>query len=570
MATPASGAVHDVVVVGAGSAGAIVAARVSEDPQCRVLLIDAGPALASLRLRMPSGRGIPEHGGPDDWGLSSTKQMQLFGRILDLPRGRMLGGSSGLGDMTYMRGHPLDFERWAEQGAVGWSHPEVLPYFKRIERFADGGDLYRGGDGPVAIAHCPPRDHLSLAFLQAGSELGYSMTDDPAGERQEGFFLADLAIDQGVRGSTAHAYLAAVRHRPNLSIRHGTRVLGIAIERGRAIGVQAAAWEGGPVELVHAEHEVVLAAGAVSTPQLLMLSGIGPADHLRSHGVRTVLDLPGVGANLQDHVRLEHVHVVAEPVSLAGELARSRSLIGKLRWATLGTGPSATAECTVGAIVKTADYADHGDMQISLRPYMLSGNGEPMSEHGMIPSIMMLRPKSRGSVRLASSEPRAAPLVDPNYLAEPDDLLDMRHGFDVLRNIMAAEAFADFGVFELDPGTEVTSRRQIEEYLKVNAESGYDLAGTCRMGSDEHAVTTGDGLVRGIAGLRVADASLMPSLTSGGTNAPVMMIGERIADLVRGRKPLRPLRLPYYADGVKYGIGLEPKREPGSRSAEPP
>jgi choline dehydrogenase len=556
----AANAIPDVIVVGAGSAGAIVAARVSEDPDTHVLLIDAGAPPPS-HLRMPGGDGLPEAGGPHDWGLESTPQPALADRVLQLPRGRMLGGSSALGAMTYTRGHPLDYDRWAEEGAAGWSFAEVLPYFKRLERFGDGGDLYRGGEGPVAIRHGVVRDHLSLAFLEAGGELGASFTREPSGERSEGFFIVDQTVAGSERASTSAAYLGEARSRPNLAIRHSSRVVAIEIERGRAIGVHVAAAGGGGTRLIRAEREIVLAGGAIGTPHLLLLSGIGPAAQLRSMGITVRHDLPGVGEGLQDHARIEPAYAVGSPVSLADDMKNGSSVLGRLKWSMLGAGAAALPHTSVGAIIKSAPYAEHGDVLIGLRPYLLDHLRQPLAGHGMMLCLSTLRPRSRGSVRLASADPSAMPLADPAYLADPDDLLDLRHAFEALRSIAAAESFAAFGTVALEPWSEAHTSRQIDETIRAELESGHDLAGSCRMGTDALAVADAEGRVHGIEGLRIADASLMPSLPSGGTNGPAMMIGERIADLVRGRRPLRPLRLPYYVDGVKHGMGLAPKRD---------
>lgn len=538
----------DIIVVGAGSAGSIVAARVSEDADCRVLLIEAGPPARSWTIRMPANYGANFLGGTYNWRFETVPQKGLDGRSVFTPRGRALGGSSSINGMIYMRGHALDFDRWEKEGAAGWSYASVLPYFKRLERYDDGGDDWRGGDGPVSIVKAPVWDKLSEAFLAAGEELGHGVTPQFNGEHQEGFFRYDLSIERGVRASTAHAYLDPAADRPNLTVRPGMLVLGLELERGRAVGVRVAPFGGGPVETWRAEREIVLAAGVVGSPQLLMLSGIGPADHLKSLGIGVVHDLPGVGQNLQDHLYLQPTFSVTEPVSIAPLLKPVRKTLTGLQWFLSHSGPASTNHCHTGAVLKTGPHHEHGDMQIHFRPVLLE-NYRPTPVHGMTPGIGTLRAKSHGELRLASADAREAPLIDPAYLVDPDDVIDLRRTVEITREIMAARSFQRLGVRELQPGPEIRTAADIDAYVRAEAGSAYHPVGTCRMGADGLAVVDSDARVRGIEGLRVADASIMPSLTSGNTNAPAMMIGEKVADLVRGRPALPPLRPASRAQG---------------------
>ncbi len=536
----------DYVVVGGGSGGATVAARLSEDPDISVLLLEAGGEADHWSIRMPAAYGENFLGGPFNWSYHSVPQKHLAGRRIYQPRGKVLGGSSSINGMAYVRGHALDYERWVGEGAPGWSYGEVLPYFRRCESYSGGEDAWRGGDGPVRTMAYGMRLPLNRAFVEAGIQAGLGATQDINGFQQESFGPFDMNIDHGVRASTAHAYLAPARGRPNLTVRTGVPALGLVLDDLRARGVRIAT--PGGQETVTAEREVILSASAFATPQLLMLSGIEPADHLRDQGIAVVHDLPGVGGNLQDHLEV-HLQWGAD---MADTLNRHARPLGKVmagaRWFLRHDGPCASNAVEVGAFTGSSPDAAHPDIQYHFFPFLLDGWQPSRRRGGFCVCVGTLRARSRGTVRLASDDPHEAPLIDFDFLADRRDLVELRACVHQAREVVAQRAFDPFRGAAEEPWASARSDEEIDLLIRQTAESAYHPCGTCRMGTDAMAVVDPQCRVRGIEGLRVVDSSIMPSITSGNLNAPAMMIGEKAADMILGRQPLPASNAPWAHD----------------------
>jgi choline dehydrogenase-like flavoprotein len=526
----------DYLIVGGGSAGCVLAARLSEDPQVRVALLEAGPPDKSVLIHCPAGLAVLAQNGQANWAFETEPQPGLNGRRGYQPRGKVLGGSSSVNAMVYIRGQRADYDHWAAEGNAGWSYDDVLPYFKRAEHNERGADAWHGSGGPLNVMDLRSPNRFGPVFVEAARQAGYRLNADFNGAEQEGVGLFQVTHRNGERCSAAKAYLAPARARPNLTLITGVRVTRIVLDGPRATGVEF--MQGGHLQRLHAAREVLLCAGALQSPQVLMLSGIGPADELARHGIACARDLPGVGRHLHDHPDV--VQVVDAPhlkdlfgLSLAGVV---RVLQGIFEWRRRRSGMLTTNFAEAGGFIKSAPDVPTPDLQLHFVIGKLVDHGrKTVFGHGYSCHVCLLRPKSRGRVTLASANPLAAPRIDPNFLAERDDVERLVRGFKAMRTILQQPALAGHGGRELQASARAQTDAQIEDFIRNFGDTIYHPVGTCRMGSGALDVVDAQLRVRGVSGLRVVDASIMPRIVSGNTNAPTIMIAEKAADLIRGR-----------------------------------
>ncbi|HMN21327.1 MAG TPA: choline dehydrogenase [Ottowia sp.] len=522
----------DYVIVGAGSAGCVLAARLTEDPQVRVTLLEAGPPDSSVLIHCPAGLALLAKFGRENWGFQTVPQPGLAGRRGYQPRGKVLGGSSSVNAMIYMRGVPGDYNAWAAEGNVGWGWDEVLPFFKRAENNERGADAWHGAGGPLNVMDLCDPNPFAQAFVEAGVQAGHVHNRDFNGAEQEGVGLYQVTHKGGERCSAAKAYLTPNLSRPNLRVLTGVHVTRVLLEHGRAVGV--AYLEGGAERTLRAEREVILSAGAFQSPQLLMLSGIGPAGHLREHGIAVQHELPGVGLHLHDHPDVVQVWNVPGAHELFGlsPTGAWRTVGDIRRWREARRGPMTSNFAEAGGFLKSDPAESLPDLQLHFVVGKLVDHGRAtVFGHGFSCHVCVLRPRSRGSVRLASSDPLAAPLIDPAFLQEPDDLRRLVRGFRLMRDLLQQPALARRGGREQSAGAR--SDAEIETFIRQHADTIYHPVGSCRMGSGPLDVVDARLRVRGVEGLRVVDASVMPRVVGGNTNAPVIMIAERVAHWIR-------------------------------------
>ncbi len=529
----------DYVIVGSGSAGCVLAARLSEDGRSRVLVLEHGGTDAGPFIQMPAALSYPMNMARYDWGYVTDPEPHLGGRRLATPRGKVIGGSSSINGMVYVRGHACDFDAWEAAGAVGWGYRHVLGYYRRMERAHAGDPGWRGTGGPLHVTRGAMANPLYGAFIRAGGEAGYGITGDYNGERQEGFGAMEMTVWRGRRWSAANAYLKPALRRRNLELRtrcHANRVL---IEEGRAVGVEYET--AGSSRRVRARAEVVLAASAINSPKLLMHSGIGPAKHLRELDLAVVADRPGVGANLQDHLEIYLQVACRLPVTLYRHWnPLSKALIGT-RWLLSGTGPGATNHFEACGFIRSRAGVRYPDIQYHFLPLAVRYDGTTAADgHGFQVHVGPMRSPSRGRVRLTSADPRAAPSILFNYMSHEEDWRAFRACVRLTREVLEQPAMAPYTGDEIAPGSAVRSDEEIDEHVRAEAESAYHPCGTCRMGAaeDAHAVVDPECRVIGVDGLRVADSSIFPRITNGNLNAPSIMVGEKASDHILGRTPL--------------------------------
>ena len=541
------GETFDYIIVGAGSAGCVLANRLSEDGRSSVLVLEHGGSDRSIVIQMPAALSIPMNSRTYNWGYQSEPEPHLGGRRIACPRGKVLGGSSSINGMVYVRGNPLDFERWEEEGAKGWAYRHVLPYFRRAESFCGQADAYRGDDGPLATSQGRQCNPLYEAFIEAGRQAGYAVSRDLNGERQEGFGRLDMTVRDGVRWSTANAYLRPAVKRRNLEVITHALATRIAFEGRRAVGVHYR--RGGHAQKARARREVILCGGPINSPQLLKLSGVGPAEELRSLGIDVVADRPGVGENLQDHLELTVQVASRRPITLFSHTgAVRRALIG-VEWLMRGRGLGASNHFEAGGFIRSRAGVRYPDIQFHFLPMAVAYDGSTVArEHGFQAHVGPMRSKSRGAVRLRSPDPAEPPRIQFNYMSHPDDWMEMRVCVRLTREIFAQAPFDPYRGREIKPGETCVSDEAIDAFVREHVESAYHPSCTCKMGSsaDPFAVVDPETGVIGVEALRVVDSSIMPSITNGNLNAPTIMIGEKAADMIRGLDPLPASNAPYY------------------------
>lgn len=534
----------DYVIIGAGSAGCVLAARLSENSGCNVLLMEAGGSDRSIYVQMPAALSIPMNLARFNWGYTSQAEPHLNGRVIDCPRGRVLGGSSSINGMVYVRGHPRDFDRWEELGADGWNYASCLPYFKKAESWVDGENDYRGGHGPLSVCAGNNMTGNSLyeAFIQAGHEAGYPVTDDYNGRQQEGFGAMHMTVRDGVRASTASAYLRPAMNRSNLRYVGGTYVHRVLFEKSRAVAVEYE--KDGRIFQVQARREVLMATGSIGSPSLLQRSGIGSAHHLESLGIEVQCESPGVGENLQDHLEVYFQFRCKQPITLNRYLnPLAKALIGA-RWLFTRTGLGATNHFESCGFIRSRAGVQWPDIQYHFLPGAMRYDGRAaFPGHGFQVHVGPNKPQSRGCVKIVSQSPKDSPKILFNYLEAQQDREDWRACIHLTREIFEQPAMEPFRGAEIQPGRSVISNSDIDDWVRQNVESAYHPSCTCRMGAIDDATAVLDSAcrVKGVESLRVVDSSVFPEITNGNLNAPTIMLAERVADMILGGSLLPPL-----------------------------
>jgi len=527
----------DFIIVGAGSAGCVLANRLSEDPTCRVVLIEAGGSDRSIFIQMPTALSIPMNMAKYNWAFESDPEPFLDSRRMHCPRGKVLGGSSSINGMVYVRGHARDFDEWQEHGAKGWDYANCLPYFKKAETWIGGADDFRGDTGPLHTCNGNDMQNpLYRAFIEAGGQAGYPITGDYNGHQQEGFGPMHMTVKNGIRNSTANAYLRPVQKRPNLQLISGAMTHKVVMDGKRAVGVEIE--QGGKRSIIKCSREVILSAGSIGSPTLLQVSGIGPAATLQAAGIDVIHDLKGVGENLQDHLEIYFQFRCTQPITLNGKLDPLNKLLIGARWFFLKSGLGATNHFESCAFIRSKAGIEWPDIQYHFLPAAMRYDGQAAFDgHGFQVHVGPNKPKSRGRVSVATADARDKPNILFNYMQQQEDREGFRACIRLTREIIDQAAFAPYRDAEIQPGIDVQSDDEIDRWVRANAESAYHPSCTNKMGSDDDpmAVLDADCRVRGTEGLRVVDSSVFPTIPNGNLNAPTIMVAERAADLILGR-----------------------------------
>ncbi|MDP4823955.1 MAG: choline dehydrogenase [Aestuariivirgaceae bacterium] len=531
----------DYIIVGSGSAGSVMASRLSENGRHQVLVLEYGGTDMGPLIQMPSALSYPMNMPHYDWGFQAEAEPALGGRRLVTPRGKVIGGSSSINGMVYVRGHAKDFDTWEEMGAKGWGYRHVLPYFKRMESSHGGEEGWRGTDGPMHVTRGRGKNPLYDAFVQAGHEAGYPVTEDYNGRQQEGFGQMEMTVWKGRRWSAANAYLRPAQKRKNLRLETRCFARRILVEGKRAVGVEYE--QGGVIKIARANREVIIAASSINSPKLLQLSGIGAPEHLKTAGITPIHQLPGVGENLQDHLEVYFQVECLKPVSLYPKLNLfAKGLIG-LEWLLLKKGLGATNHFESCGFIRSKAGVEYPDIQYHFLPIAIRYDGKAVAgTHSFQVHVGPMRSKSRGFVRARSSDPREAPSIRFNYMSHEDDWTEFRNAMRLTREIFQQKALEPYKGRELQPGEHLQTDEELDSFIRDHAESAYHPCGTCRMGSpaDPMAVVDPHCRVIGMEGLRVADSSIMPRVTNGNLNGPTLMIGEKASDHILGVEPLPP------------------------------
>jgi len=537
---------YDYIILGAGSAGCVLANRLSEDSTKSVLILEAGPMDHNLMIHIPAGVYRVYKDPSLNWNYMSTASAECGGREIELPRGRVIGGSSSINSMVYMRGHPLDYDGWAEEfGLRDWSYSHCLPYFKRCETSDRGGNDYRGDSGPLGVTRSKLQNPLFDAMLEAGASSGQGVSEDLNGYKAEGIARLDSTTWNGKRSSAATAHLKPALRRPNLTLQTHTTVNKIVIDKGRAVGVEVSA--GGRTEQIAAAREVLVCCGSIKSPQLLMLSGIGPREHLESTGVKSVCHSPKVGQNLQDHLFVCSVYECTKDVTLHKLSNPWVKMKAGLQWLATRRGVAASNIWEMGGLVSSDAGQRYPNIQYHFAPVYAEFEQRRIKLFQAFQlNTDQLRPKSRGSVTLISRDPEAAPKTDFNYLSHPDDLSELVSGCRLMDDLIRQPSFDELRGKRLAPVSSTTTNKEYEDYVRASCSTDYHPSSTCAMGCEDDAVVDAELRVNGIDGLRVVDASVMPAIVSGNLNAPTQMIAERAADFIRNIGQLSPIRTDFH------------------------